>query len=253
VNGSGWERPSSSRARMPLRRSPRTCGSRSGRYGCGGRRLRRDQRWTLGRIKTLIGKLFHIEYTVEGTWKLMRRHGWSCQVPVRQAMERDDAAVAVWKAEVWPDIKKPRATWAPRGAPPLVRVPHLFYLLRVYRRRKGEARGFTWQDYWDLIIAAHRNLSAPLIWVWDNLNIHLPPELAESVRHSACSVGQAAVSTPVIGEGIWSLLKRSIANFAAAGVDGLIRIVKRKLKKIQYRPRLINGCLAAAGLTTGPW
>src|SRR5712691_6330213 len=29
-----------------------------------------DQRWTLGRIKTLIGKLFHVGYTVEGTGKL---------------------------------------------------------------------------------------------------------------------------------------------------------------------------------------
>ena len=75
-----------------------------------------DQRWTLGRIKTLIGKLFHIGYTVEGTWKLLRRHGWSCQVPVRQAMERDDEAVAVWKAEVWPQIKVPRATWVPSSA-----------------------------------------------------------------------------------------------------------------------------------------
>jgi Winged helix-turn helix len=43
-----------------------------------------------------------VGYTVEGTWKLMRRHGWSCQVPVRQAMERDEEAVAVWKAEVCP-------------------------------------------------------------------------------------------------------------------------------------------------------
>src|ERR1700724_2932438 len=75
-----------------------------------------DQRWTLGRIKTLIGKPFHVGYTVEGTWRLLRRHGWSCQVPVRQAMERDDAAVAVWKDQVWPDIKAPRATWAPTSA-----------------------------------------------------------------------------------------------------------------------------------------
>ncbi len=75
-----------------------------------------DQRWTLGRIKTLIGKLFHVGYTVEGVWKLLRRHGWSCQVPVRQALERDEDAVAVWKAEVWPDIKAPRATWAPSSA-----------------------------------------------------------------------------------------------------------------------------------------
>jgi transposase len=74
------------------------------------------QYWTLGRIKTLIGKLFHVGYTVEGTWKLMRRHGWSCQVPVRQALERDQDAVAVWKAEVWPGIKEWRATWAPTSA-----------------------------------------------------------------------------------------------------------------------------------------
>jgi len=52
-----------------------------------------DQRWTLGRIKTLTGKLFHI---------------------------------------------------GPGDR------PHLFYQLRVYRRRKGEAKGFTWQDYRDL-------------------------------------------------------------------------------------------------------
>src|SRR5271169_2011849 len=75
-----------------------------------------DQRWTLGRIKTLIGKLLHVGYTVEGTSKLMRRHGWSAQVPVRRAMERDDEAVTVWKAEVWPGIKVRRATWAPSSA-----------------------------------------------------------------------------------------------------------------------------------------
>jgi putative transposase len=75
-----------------------------------------DQRWTLGRIKTLIGRLFHVGYTPEGVWKLLRRHGWSCQVPARQAVERDEDAVAVWKAEVWPDIKAPRATWAPSSA-----------------------------------------------------------------------------------------------------------------------------------------
>jgi transposase len=54
-------------------------------------------------------------------------------------------------------------------------------------------------------------------------------------------------------EGIWPLLKRSMANFAAADLDGLIRIIKRKLKKIQYRPHLIDGCLAGTGLIIEPW
>ena len=54
-------------------------------------------------------------------------------------------------------------------------------------------------------------------------------------------------------EGIWSLLKRAMANFAAPGLDHLVRIVKRKLKKIQYRPHLIDGCLATTGLTIEAW
>ena len=37
-------------------------------------------------------------------------------------------------------------------------------------------------------------------------------------------------------EGIWSLLKRSMANFAAADLDGLVRIVKRKPKNSSTGP-----------------
>ena len=44
-----------------------------------------------------------------------------------------------------------------------------------------------------------------------------------------------------------------MVNFAAADVNGLVRIIKRKLKKIQYRPHLLDGCLAATGLTIEPW
>jgi hypothetical protein len=57
--------------------------------------------------------------------------------------------------------------------------PHLFYALLTYRRRKNEAKGFTWQDYRDLIISTHHHLAAPLVWCWDNLNIHLAPGLAD--------------------------------------------------------------------------
>ncbi|WP_261808986.1 winged helix-turn-helix domain-containing protein [Nonomuraea sp. C10] len=63
-----------------------------------------DQCWTLGRVKTLIGRLFHIGYTIEGVGKLLHRHGWSVQVPARRAIERDEEAIALWKAEVWPAV-----------------------------------------------------------------------------------------------------------------------------------------------------
>ncbi|MEU8889878.1 winged helix-turn-helix domain-containing protein [Streptomyces sp. NPDC048442] len=74
------------------------------------------QGWTLKRIKLLIGRLFHVGYTVQGVWKLMCRRGWSAQVPVRRALEQVEGVFEVWKAEVWPLVKPPRATWAPTSA-----------------------------------------------------------------------------------------------------------------------------------------
>jgi transposase len=61
-----------------------------------------DQRWTLARVKTVIGRRFHISYTIQGVRKLLIRNGWSCQVPASRAMERDDDEVTGWAKEVWP-------------------------------------------------------------------------------------------------------------------------------------------------------
>ncbi|WNO69499.1 winged helix-turn-helix domain-containing protein [Streptomyces sp. AM2-3-1] len=72
-----------------------------------------DQRWTLARIKTVIGRLFHVSYTLEGTWRLLKRHGWSWQQPARRAIERDDDAVEVWKKETWPRVRALRRSAKP--------------------------------------------------------------------------------------------------------------------------------------------
>lgn len=74
------------------------------------------QGWTLKRVKLLIGRVFQVGYTVQGVWKLLRRHGWSAQVPLRGAIERDEEAIEVWKTGVWPQVKEPRRTWAPTSA-----------------------------------------------------------------------------------------------------------------------------------------
>ena len=67
-----------------------------------------DQRWTLARIRDLIGATFRVQYTIPGTWYLLRRRGWTCQLGARRATERDDGAIEVWKKETWPRVKGPR-------------------------------------------------------------------------------------------------------------------------------------------------
>jgi putative transposase len=42
---------------------------------------------------------------------LLRRNGWSVQVPARRAVERDEGAIETWKKEVWPQVKVRRWPW----------------------------------------------------------------------------------------------------------------------------------------------
>ena len=64
-----------------------------------------DQRWTLARAAALIARLFHVRYTLRGTSYLLHRMGFSPQVPPFRAAERDEAAIAAWRAGTWAKVR----------------------------------------------------------------------------------------------------------------------------------------------------
>jgi len=64
-----------------------------------------DQRWTLARVTALIARLFHVHYTLRGTSYLLHRIGFSPQVPEHRAAERDEAAIAAWRAGTWAKVR----------------------------------------------------------------------------------------------------------------------------------------------------
>ncbi|MFI0980828.1 transposase [Streptomyces sp. NPDC021093] len=115
----------------------------------------------------------------------------------------------------------------------------MFFKLYVCRGRKGEPKSFTWQDYRDFLQMVHLQLGTPVVWVWDNLSVHLQQEAFDfAEEHKVWLVifhlpPYASETNPQAGT--WSLLKRALADFAAADLAHLIRVSKRKLKKIQYR------------------
>jgi putative transposase len=53
-------------------------------------------------------------------------------------------------------------------------------------------------------------------------------------------------------EAVWSHLKRSLANLAKRNIGQLAALVKTRLKRMQYRPGLIDGFLAKTGLDLTP-
>lgn len=69
--------------------------------------------WTLKRIARAIEKHFGVRYHQGHVWWLMIGLDWSWQKPERRAIERDEEAIARWKRQEWPRIKKNKKTWRP--------------------------------------------------------------------------------------------------------------------------------------------
>jgi putative transposase len=62
-------------------------------------------RWTLRRIAVVVARTFGVRYHPRSLGPALRARGWSPQVPVARARERDDALVAAWLKRDWPRIK----------------------------------------------------------------------------------------------------------------------------------------------------
>lgn len=64
-----------------------------------------DQRWTLARAAALTARLSGVSYSLRGMSFLLHRLGYSPQVPVHRAVERDEAAIAEWRAVTWAKVR----------------------------------------------------------------------------------------------------------------------------------------------------
>jgi putative transposase len=125
-------------------------------------------------------------------------------------------------------------------------------------REKGNDRrkGFTEVGDARLLDDAHQQLSGPLVVVWDNLNAHVSRAMAElAAARDWLTIFQlppyASELNPV--EAVWSHLKRSLANLVKRDISQLTALVKTRLRRMQYRPGLIEGFLAGTRLDLTPF
>ena len=192
-------------------------------------------------------------------------------------MVADSGAWLCFEDEAGQGLRPPKGrTWGRRGATPVVAVsaagsarvslaglvatkpgcrPRLIYRTRTHRGRKGEPKGFAEADYAALLDAAHQQLRGPIVLVWDNLNTHVSAVMRRLVAARAwLRVYQLPAYAPELNpvEALWSYLKKGLANLAKHTIDQLLILIKTRLKRIQYRPRLIAGFLARTRLDLHP-
>ena len=135
--------------------------------------------------------------------------------------------------------------------------PRLIYRVHRGRRRSNDKRkGFTETGLVRLLDAAHQQLADPIVLVWDNLNVHVSDMMSALIATRPWLTvyrlpPYAHELNPV--EPVWSHLKRSLANLAKRNLAQLTAVVKTRLKRMQYRPALIEGFLASTGLDLTPF
>jgi DDE superfamily endonuclease len=185
----------------------------------------------------------------------------------------------IFEDESGQGLRPPRGrTWGRRGATPVVKVtgghssrvslaaliairpgcrPRLIYRVHHARGRgRDKRKGFTEADYARLLDAAHQQLGGPLVVVWDNLNVHVSAAMRELIAaRDWLTVFRlppyAHELNPV--ELVWSHLKRSLANLAKRNIAQLTALVKTRLRRMQYRPGLLDGFLASTRLDLRPF
>jgi hypothetical protein len=119
----------------------------------------------------------------------------------------------------------------------------------LLRRRQPSRAAATGKSA--LLDAAHQRLGGPLILVWDYLNTHVSRAMRElAVARDWLTVFQLPpyASELNLAEGVWSVLKRALANLAKQDLDELTALARTRLRRMQYRPGLLTGFLAGTRL-----
>jgi len=62
--------------------------------------------WTCERVAGVIGEEFGVSYSKSQVSRLLKRLGWTPQVPITRAIQRDEGAIDRWRVESWPALRE---------------------------------------------------------------------------------------------------------------------------------------------------
>lgn len=91
--------------------------------------------------------------------------------------------------------------------------------------------------------------------MWDRLNTRVSRAMRKMIdERDWLAVFPLPVYAPELNpvEGLWAHVKRSLAHLASVALDRLETLVRNRLKRLQYRPAILDGFLAGTGLDFDP-
>jgi transposase len=244
----------------------------------------RGEVWTCGRVARVLREELGVDYHPGHVSRILKALGWTPQIPITRAIQRDEDAIERWAEQDWPALKQ-RARSEGRT---LVFVDEsAFYLLPGKVRTYGRS-GLTpvlheWQTHDHLSVMGGltpdgriltlvrqrpltgldtvaflkhvgQEIGGPVQMVWDGSPIHRRSEVGEFVEAvgvSGLRVERLPAYAPDLNpiEWLWGHLKRvEMRNLVCLDLEELHEEFHLAVNRIRHKTRLIPAFFEGAGL-----
>jgi transposase len=246
----------------------------------------RGEVWTCARVAHIVKEEFGVSYSRSQVSRILKGLGWTPQVPLSRALQRDEEAIERWRAEGWPALRER----AQRERRTLVFVDESgFYLLPGVVRSYGP-EGLTpvlyeWQTRDHLSVMGGltpegkvyvlvrpeslnglhtveflrhlvRHAGPRLLVIWDGSPIHRRAEVKEFLSAAAGRgvwVERLPAYAPDLNPwdtGGWDHLKHvEMRNLVCLDLEELHLELHLAIGRLRQKPHLIPAFFKAAGLT----
>ncbi len=244
----------------------------------------RGQVWTCARVALVLEEEFGVRYHKAHVGRLLKELGWTPQIPIRRAIQRDESAIQRWRAEVWPDLRKQAQrerrvlvfedesgfyllpglvkTYAPEACTPVIREKPTRDHLSVMGGMTPEGKVYTLARQKSLnglhsiefLIHLLRVAGERLLVIWDGSPIHRRVEVKDFVASTRGKVWLEALPgyAPDLNpwdEGGWNHLKHvQLRNVVSRDLEELHEQFHLAVNRLRHRPHVVQSFFTQAGL-----
>lgn len=241
--------------------------------------------WNCVRIAKVIQREFGVRYNRHHVSRILKALGWTPQIPILRAIQRDEKEIAHWRAKVWPELKR-RArkerrtlvftdesgfyplpgvvrTYGPKGNTPIIDEWQTHDHLSVMAAVTWRAKLFTWVRE-EPFTGIHcirflkrllRLIPRKLLVIWDRSPIHRRRALqsfVEAIGESRLVVEFLPAYAPELNpvEWLWSQLKDvELCNKPCMDLEELHEKLHVAFNRIRQHRDLVYSFYEGAELT----
>ena len=244
----------------------------------------RGELWTCPRVAAVLAEEFGVTYSRSQVARILKGLGWTPQVPITRAIQRDEEAIERWASVDWPRLRT-RArnegrtlvfvdeagfyllpgkvrTYSPQGLRPILPEwqtrDHLSVVGAVTRGGRMytlvRQRPLDGLDTVAFLEHLGREIGGPTLVVWDRSPIHRRAAVGEyvvTVGDDGLAVEFLPAYAPDLNpvEWLWHHLKGvEMRNLVCVDLEELHEELHLALGRVRQKPRLLPAFFQGAGL-----